>query len=380
MTRDESLKSLISLREQLLITFSSSEKCKELKEQIDKLFQSKDNPPKLNYPQKPENNYENLMDQFIEENRAKITKGRLIELILILLALIPLVLLSIKLIKEVAGLDSLPAPVMLVSAVHFLFSVLIAIWPLAISKNAAKIMMVVTPIAYFLLIVMYGNQTGFLMYYFLDALKIYAAVVIAVFLVKIIRKLRVKNPGLSSKQKAELVKAKQTDEQNRAANSEAKAAAEKELEITVANHIRDCERQIVQKSDEFNENIEILKENIEKLDAMDCLGNEEKELQTVELLIRFIETRRADSIKEALHEYDKLMTNQQLLQIENEKLQVARDKAAQEHADRMQELDIQRKHNWEMEFRARCDSITREMMARDLNEIKNAVIYETYYK
>lgn len=56
------------------------------------------------------------------------------------------------------------------------------------------------------------------------------------------------------------------------------------------------------------------------------------------------------------------------------------DKAAQEHADRMQELDIQRKHNWEMEFRARCDSITREMMARDLNEIKNAVIYETYYK
>lgn len=73
--------------------------------------------------------------------------------------------------------------------------------------------------------------------------------------------------------------------------------------------------------------------------TMDCLCEEDKNLQTVELLIRFINIRRADSIKEALQEYDKLMANRQLLEIEKQKLQAELQRTASEHADRMQ-------HSW----------------------------------
>ena len=72
---------------------------------------------------------------------------------------------------------------------------------------------------------------------------------------------------------------------------------------------------------------------------MDCLCEEDKNLQTVELLIRFINIRRADSIKEALQEYDKLLANRQLLEIEKQKLQAELQRTASEHADRMQ-------HSW----------------------------------
>lgn len=105
---------------------------------------------------------------------------------------------------------------------------------------------------------------------------------------------------------------------------------------------------------------------------MDCLCEEDKNLQTVELLIRFINTRLADSIKEALQEYDKLMANRQLLEIEKQKLQ----RTASEHADRMQQLEAQKRHQSELEYLARDSARSRAQIVDQLNSIGNIIYYD----
>ena len=109
---------------------------------------------------------------------------------------------------------------------------------------------------------------------------------------------------------------------------------------------------------------------------MDCLCEEEKNLQTVELLIRFINTRRADSIKEALQEYDKLMANRQLLEIEKQKLQAELQRTASEHADRMQQLVAQKRHQSELEYLARDSARSRAQIVDQLNSIGNIIYYD----
>ena len=110
--------------------------------------------------------------------------------------------------------------------------------------------------------------------------------------------------------------------------------------------------------------------------AMDCLCEEDKNLQTVELLIRFINIRRADSIKEALQEYDKLMANRQLLEIEKQKLQAELQRTASEHADRMQQLVAQKRHQSELEYLARDSARSRAQIVDQLNSIGNIIYYD----
>ena len=110
--------------------------------------------------------------------------------------------------------------------------------------------------------------------------------------------------------------------------------------------------------------------------TMDCLCEEEKNLQTVELLIRFINIRRADSIKEALQEYDKLMANRQLLEIEKQKLQAELQRTASEHADRMQQLEAQKRHQSELEYLARDSARSRAQIVDQLNSIGNIIYYD----
>lgn len=69
-------------------------------------------------------------------------------------------------------------------------------------------------------------------------------------------------------------------------------------------------------------------------------------------LLYFIETHRADSIKEALHEYDNMLQNKKMLELEAMKLQLEITKAEKENADRQHQLDMQRRHQLEMEAQA----------------------------
>ena len=112
---------------------------------------------------------------------------------------------------------------------------------------------------------------------------------------------------------------------------------------------------------------------------MDCLGPDEKDLQVVDLLIHFIRTRRADDIKEALHEYDKLVANQQLLELENQKLELERQKAIQEHNDRVEQMKMQEVHNREMEWRAYTAAEENRRIANQLDYIGYLVHTDVTY-
>lgn len=117
---------------------------------------------------------------------------------------------------------------------------------------------------------------------------------------------------------------------------------------------------------------------MKKLGEMDALCEDDKNLQVVDMLIRFIRTRRADSIKEALQEYDKLKVNQQMLEIEKQKLAAEIQRTAQEHADRMQKLEEEKKHQAEMEYLARDSARSRAEEVRQLENISHMIYYNLH--
>ena len=83
------------------------------------------------------------------------------------------------------------------------------------------------------------------------------------------------------------------------------------------------------------------------------LGENEKSPEIIDLLISFIESHRADNIKEALHEYDKMEQNKKLLEIEAIKANIEIERAKKENADRQREMEMNRRHQIEMEAQAR---------------------------
>ena len=115
---------------------------------------------------------------------------------------------------------------------------------------------------------------------------------------------------------------------------------------------------------------------MKNFDSMNSLSEEDKSLETIEYLIYFIKTHRADSIKEALHEYDKLQTNKQMLEIERQKLEANLKKAALEHEDRMKQLEAEKMHNYEMECLSRDNARSRQEIAKNLDFIS----YQIHYK
>lgn len=112
---------------------------------------------------------------------------------------------------------------------------------------------------------------------------------------------------------------------------------------------------------------------------MDYLCEDDKNLQTIDMLIRFIETRRADSIKEALQEYDKLLVNKQMLELEKQKVEAELKRAALEHDDRIKKMEADERHNFEMRCIAADNARARENIARQLDSIGNTIYYDLRY-
>lgn len=88
-------------------------------------------------------------------------------------------------------------------------------------------------------------------------------------------------------------------------------------------------------------------------EASDVLAESDKNTEIIDCLIHLIESRRADSIKEVLHEYDSMEQNKKLLEIEAIKANLEIEKAKKENADRAHEMEMNRRHQIEMEAQAR---------------------------
>lgn len=160
-------------------------------------------------------------------------------------------------------------------------------------------------------------------------------------------------PIYTAKQTAELAAAKQQDAENAELNrvNEPKEKEEWEKWWAVRKpELRETGLTHISKGDIA---MEKAKQHLAAAEESDIIGRDEKDSQIIDCLIHFLETRRADNIKEALHEYDNMKQNQKLLEIEAMKVQVEIEKAKKEDADRQRQMELNRMHQLEMEAQAR---------------------------
>lgn len=140
-------------------------------------------------------------------------------------------------------------------------------------------------------------------------------------------------PKLSQSQISELKTAAEKDTKEKNAETRARVHAEWEKNLKIRNSEIDSE--LCALKEEYSAHRKDLDVHFAALKQMDYLCEDDKNLQTIDMLIRFIETRRADSIKEALQEYDKLLVNRQMLELEKQKVEAELKRAALEHDDRI---------------------------------------------
>ncbi len=162
---------------------------------------------------------------------------------------------------------------------------------------------------------------------------------------------------LNSEQKEELEKAKKKDEQIEKENKAILDKATKEWEDHGKEEfLKNTEKEMKKYQNEIINSSKKIVESNKKIDSMDILGNDEKQIKIIDMLIYFIESHRADNIKEALHEYDDAVARQELIRLEQEKNAMIQEhnnemqRLAEESA-RLQErmLSEQREHNAQVE-------------------------------
>ena len=168
------------------------------------------------------------------------------------------------------------------------------------------------------------------------------------------------------------------DETAKSENQQAREKAQREWKSGLEQHLQNIRREMNESIELFNQKKEQIDIHMEKLDSIDALCNDDKTLQIVDLLIGFIENHRADSIKEALQEYDKLMANKQLLEVEKQRLQAELKRAEQEHADHLEKMEAQRRHQLEMECIARDNAQNRARAVKELRDISNMIYYDLH--
>lgn len=189
-------------------------------------------------------------------------------------------------------------------------------------------------------------------------------------IIPVIRRARAKHPSFSVKQKKELAEAEQQDNRIIEDNKLKNEQADREWAAKRASRLPEIDaeqkkllQQLIQMRDQ------LVEANTE-LENMEGLGQDEKQLDVIDSLIYFIETYRADSIKEALHEYDKMLTNQQLLELQKQRNELEERRIANETADRMKQLQLLQQQEAARAIEARDSATERQQMIDTLRSIE----------
>lgn len=203
--------------------------------------------------------------------------------------------------------------------------------------------------------------------------------VLILCIIKLIKWIISKHPTYIGIKAMKLKEAQKLDEKNKQLNqankeqAEAKAAADKEKRIKQIDLVLpELVENFNEAKDEFEESMNDIREN-------DCLGEDEKNIQVVEMLIYFIESRRADSIKEALHEYDKAKANQQMIELEEKRLAMQKTQMEKEARDREKMLQLQEEANNRARWAAMDDARQREQLLQKLGSLETMALAD-YYK
>lgn len=170
-------------------------------------------------------------------------------------------------------------------------------------------------------------------------------------------------PIYTVKQRAVLAAEKQKDSSNAELNSVNEVKERQEWEAWWAQRKPELRETGLDHISRGDAAMEKAKAHLASAEASDILGAEEKAPEVIDCLIHFIESRRADSIKEALHEYDAMKQNEKLLEIEAIKASIEIEKAKKENADRQYEMEMNRRHQIEMEAQARRNADLQSQIA-----------------
>lgn len=164
------------------------------------------------------------------------------------------------------------------------------------------ILPLVPPKGFWFTILLVGPLGGYALYMTSSVVTcvILVATVVIIILSRIIRHQLEKEPQpipLTDDQMRQLREAKKTGERNRAKNESNRADALRKKQEEYAPKIKACEAEI-QKLEKQKAQLEA------EIDAIDGLSKKDKHPETIDFLIECIESRRADSLKEALQQYD----------------------------------------------------------------------------
>ncbi len=369
MSREQALSNLQEMKETIEELFYETERANSLSDQLEAMKYEYDNPKPFKFKGKDENTAEPLKKSFLEANVKKICNNRIFERIWIILWMLVLVAFSAYLFLPAFGTETYTTQEFMMACAEDSSGVVSSLLGHIILGLLATIPAIINYwkhndetynflIQYLGIIIAFrfvlNAIMAFLIYAWIVVFSalghlnfLYGYLIIAVgmrfplFVSHIIKKIRMKKPSLTPSQKAEVKAAQAVDEQTKLDNIEAEKAARTQYEAKIEAR----KKQIIEDYDPTIEELNEAKENaedlLEKLDSLDYLSEEEKTIPIIEILINLIKTRRADDIKEALHEYDKIKVNEQLLAIENEKLAVMRKKAEQEREDRQKHYEQQ---------------------------------------
>ncbi len=160
-------------------------------------------------------------------------------------------------------------------------------------------------------------------------------------------------PIFSAKQRQTLAAEKQKDAENEEKNKVNEPKEKEAWEAWWSTRKVELKEAALDHISRGDTAMEKAKMHLAAAEESTVLGENEKSVETVDLLLQFIESRRADSIKEALHEYDAMRQNQKLLEIEAIKAQIEIERSKKENADRRVQMEQERRHQIEMEAQAR---------------------------
>lgn len=197
---------------------------------------------------------------------------------------------------------------------------------------------------------------------------------IANFVMSIVRK----HPVFTGKKASKLEEARQLDESNALKNQTNKSKVDAQWEKDREKRLKDIDELLPQLQQELAEAKSEFNEKVSEIEENDCLGEDEKSIQIIQMLIYFIESRRADSIKEALHEYDKAMTNKQMVELEEKRLAMQKSQMEREASDRKKLIKLQEEANDRARWAATDNARQREEMIKKLGMIET-IAWSSYH-
>ncbi len=397
MERENALRQLRDMRDEIVEIYAGLDRCKTLQGEVEKRMTEKKNPAPYAFSAMPEHTADALRAKFLAENRQRMLNSHVFERTVHLVQAVFLAVVTVMfaldcllvrnffvdvrfLLDQVPDFTAGDPSVFFLVAVHAALSALSVVWSAGNLKGKKRKVLLLTA-ATVVLGLIYLAWMLLCSAFMYPVLIIGSALLVAGILAaeRAVRKKKAENPVLTAEQERAVEVARQNDAAATEENAKNRAEAERVWKEHCSIREKELDGEMEELRREFAEIRKEIDGRAERLQSMDILAENDKNLQTIEMLIHFLETRRADSVKEALQEYDKLMANRQLMELEQKKLKAELLQAEQAHADRVRQAEEERRHHAEMEYYAKDNAASRKKISDQLDYLGTMLYYDVRY-